>query len=81
MTKCDLCDADCNAPSLIKLREVYQIPGVVDICPKCEKWAAKLKSSLLDEVAPKMRAAISERKNASSARGPNWFQRFIGAKQ
>jgi len=62
MAKCDLCNQTCPGHQLAELRERYQIPGVIDVCPECERWTNKLKSDLLDQIAPKMREAIAEKK-------------------
>lgn len=62
MAKCDLCDRSCPSYDLVQLRDQYQINEVVDICPDCARWADKLKSDLLDQIAPKMREAIAEKK-------------------
>jgi hypothetical protein len=77
MAKCDLCGADCGAAKLVQLLTNYQAAGVVDICPDCEKWANKLKSDMLLEIAPRMRAAIAERKGMPPPAAPQvWWQRF-----
>jgi hypothetical protein len=39
-----------------QLLDSYQVPGVVDICPECVKWANKCKSAMLLEIAARMRA-------------------------
>lgn len=62
MAKCDLCNDTVPAHQLVQLRDSYQIPGVTDICPKCEKFANKTKSDLLDKVAPAVREALQNRK-------------------
>ena len=79
--KCDLCEENCEATRITTLREPYRIFGVEDICPTCMDWANKLKSDLLDEIGPKMRSAISERKYSLSARTPSWFRRLLRVKR
>ena len=81
MARCDLCDEYCGASDLVQLLEPYQVCGVVDICPRCRKWADKLKNSLIDEFAPKMQSAIAERKGASYASKIGWSRRVFGAKK
>lgn len=66
MAKCDLCGSDCKAQELVTLMDQYQAAGVRDVCPACERLANKLKSDMLAEIGPRMRAAISERKAASA---------------
>lgn len=73
MAKCDLCGANCRAVDLVQLLDSYQEAGVVDICPACEKWANKLKSDMLGEIAPRLRAAIAERKGVPPRRA--WWRR------
>jgi len=77
MAKCDLCDRSCPSYDLVQLRDQYQINEVVDICPDCARWADKLKSDLLSEIAPKMREAIAEKKGVSLIKRPTFLWRFI----
>ena len=62
MAKCDLCNDTVPSHQLVQLRDQYQIPNVVDICPKCEKFANKTKSDLIDKLAPAVREALQNRK-------------------
>lgn len=80
MAKCDLCGGHCRANDLAQLLDQYQAAGVVDICPSCTKWTNKQKSDMLDEIAPRMRAAIAARKGAQpqAPRAP-WWRRVFGA--
>lgn len=75
MAKCDLCSHDCKAMSLVQLLNGYQAAGVVDICPDCEKWANKIKSDMLSEIGPRMRAAIVERKGLPQPLQRRWWER------
>lgn len=78
MAKCDLCGADCKASELVQLLDSYQVPGVVDICPSCRQWADKLKSDMLLEIAPRLRAAIAERQGQPpSAPRVGWLKRLV----
>ncbi len=65
MAHCDLCGAECKASQMCELLPSYQVPGVSDICPDCEKWANKTKGELQDaalaDMTTKLRAAISAR--------------------
>lgn len=78
MAKCDLCGGHCRANDLVQLRDQYQAAGVVDICPACEKWANKQKSDMLDEIPPRMRAAIADKngKQPEAPRAPWWRRAF-----
>jgi hypothetical protein len=75
MAKCDLCGADCRATELETLLDSYQLPNVRDVCPDCRRWANKLKADMLDEIGPRMRAAITERKGLPAAPQPVAFWR------
>ena len=76
MAKCDLCNAHCSAAQLVQLLDSYKVNGVLDLCPACEKWASKLKSDMLLEIAPRMRAAIAERKGMPPpAALQSWWRR------
>lgn len=55
---CDLCGRHCQASEMAQLLESYQVDGITDICPSCQKKANKAKSDLLGEITPKMREAI-----------------------
>lgn len=78
MATCDLCGADCGAAKLVQLLDSYKVAGVVDICPDCEKWANKLKSDMLLEIAPRMRVAIAERKGLPPPAAPKvWWRRLV----
>lgn len=80
MAKCDLCGGDCRASYLSQLLNQYQAAGVVDICPDCEKWANKLKGGMLDEIPPRMRAAIAAKKAAQPERPKlPWWRRMLGS--
>lgn len=77
MAKCDLCGSDCSAAKLAQLLTKYQGSGVVDICPDCERWAVKLKSDMLLEIAPRMREAISKRKGEPKQQeSKQWWRRL-----
>lgn len=80
MAKCDLCGGSCRGIELVQLLDQYQADGVVDICPACEKWANKQKSDMLNEIAPRMRAAIAARKGAQpqAPRAP-WWRLVLGS--
>jgi hypothetical protein len=71
MAACDLCGKHCAAIKLLQLLESYQAAGVVDICPDCEKWANKLKSDMLLEIAPRLRAAVAQRKGTPAPSAPS----------
>jgi hypothetical protein len=72
-----LCNADCGAAKLAQLLDNYKAAGVVDICRDCEKWANKLKRDMLLEIAPRVRAAIAERKGMPPPAAPKiWWRRF-----
>ena len=78
MAKCDMCCQDCKAIRLVQLLDNYQAAGVVDICPDCEKWANKIKSDMLLEIGPRMRAAIAERKGLPPPVLPQlWWRRLM----
>lgn len=62
MAKCDLCNKETPAHSLLTLRDQYRIRGVTEICSDCDKWATKTKGALIDRIAPEMRKRIEERK-------------------
>lgn len=83
MAKCDLCDAHCGAAKLVQLLDSYKVPGVVDICHDCEKWANKMKSDMLLEIAPRMRSAIAERRGVPAVvlvAHRSWWQRITGTR-
>ena len=77
MTKCDLCNQSCPISNIVQLRDQYRIPEVVDLCPDCARWADKVKSDLLDKIAPKMREAIAEKKGVSLIQRPTFLWRFL----
>lgn len=79
MAKCDLCGKDCAAYQMTQLLESYRVPGVVDICPTCTKWANSLKSDMLLEIAPRMRAAIAQRQDAPPPRPMAPWRRVYAA--
>lgn len=62
MAKCDLCGGSCAALELEQLMTMYQIPGVVDVCPACSRWASKVKGQMLDAIPGQMRSAILRRR-------------------
>lgn len=76
MAKCDLCGNDCAAHQLKQLLESYRTTGVEDLCPACGKWADKIKSDMLLEIGPRLRAAITERKGMPTPPKP-WWRRLI----
>lgn len=78
MAKCDLCGKDCQAHQMTQLLDDYQVPGVVDLCPACSKWANELKSEMLLGIAPRMRAAIAQRQEQSPRPMTPW-QRVYAA--
>lgn len=78
MVKCDLCNADCSAAKLVQLLDIYKAAGVVEICPDCEAWANKRKSDMLLEIAPRLRAAIAERKGLPPPAAPKVWWRRLG---
>lgn len=63
MARCDLCNKVVSSNQMEQLRDSYQIPGVIDICPECARWADKAKVALLDEIAEKMRSLVQTRKS------------------
>jgi hypothetical protein len=69
MAKCDLCDAQCKSSKLVQLREPYQVPGVVDLCPACRKWADGTKDALMSQIAPQMRTLVQARKHGGAPLG------------
>lgn len=78
MAKCDLCGGDCRSNEMTQLREQYVVPGVRDLCPGCDGWANSVKSSIVAEIAPRLRAAIAKRKNAViQARSLSWWIRHL----
>lgn len=80
MAKCDLCGESCAAAELVQLLDSYQVPGVVDICRDCEKWANRLKSDMVLEIAPRMRASIAERAGVPPPSAPPvWWRRISAA--
>ena len=78
MALCDLCKSECRSIEMAQLLDFYQVPGVVDLCPACRKWADELKSDMLRGIAPRMRAAIAERADLPPqvARRPWWRRMF-----
>ena len=74
MAKCDLCDTPGKLSTMTELLDIYQVEGVIDICPDCAIWANKLKTQLLAEVAPKVRAAIAERRGLPPAQKKPWWR-------
>lgn len=77
MAKCDLCGGECKAANMTTLLDQYQIAGVADLCPDCERWANKLKGDMLGEIAPRMRVAIAEKKGASPPSPPMVWWRWL----
>lgn len=77
MAKCDLCGGDCKSIELEQLLDSYQTAGVVDVCPTCRKWANGLKNDIIAELAPRMRAAIAEKKGRPPVPDPPWWKRFV----
>jgi hypothetical protein len=73
MAKCDLCGESCKAYQMQQLRSEYAVDGVNDICSDCASWASKIKSDMIDEIAPRMRAAISDRRYMQKE---VWWRRF-----
>lgn len=67
MAKCDLCGESCKASEMVELLDSYQIPGCVEICPGCGRWANKVKSEALGQVAKTVRSAIAARKGGPEA--------------
>ena len=67
MAACDLCGNRVKAHALVQLLDSYKVAGVEDICSECEKWANKLKSDLLAEIAPKMREAVAAKATFNTA--------------
>lgn len=78
MAICDLCGARCSASDLEQLRDAYQVPGVVDICPSCSRWASKVKGDMISEIAPRMRKVIAERKGVTPRK---WYWPFAALKE
>lgn len=77
MAKCDLCGGACRAADMETLLKPYQIPGVAELCPKCRRWADSQKSQLLDDIAPRMRSLISDKKGVPLPTAPHrWLARF-----
>lgn len=78
MAKCDLCGGQCKAADMNTLLNQYQIAGVAELCPDCERWATKIKGDMLGEIAPRMRAAIAEKKGAPPPAPPLvWWRRMM----
>ena len=78
MARCDLCGADCRVTDMVQLFDSYRLPGVVDLCPDCGKWAAKMKQDMLLEISARMRAAISERKGLPPPTPKkSWWRRLV----
>ena len=63
----------------MQLLDNYQVPGVVDICPACANWANKVKSDMLLEIAPRMRAAIAQRQEQPPPRPMAPWRRVYAA--
>ena len=85
MAKCDLCGCNCAAADMAELLNSYKVDGVVDICPGCRKSLDKVKSDLLAEIAPRMRAAIAERMGKGiptllPAPRQSWWSRLFGGR-
>jgi len=72
MAKCDLCGETCKASELEQVLPTYQVEGVVDVCPACSRWATKIKSEMISEIASEMRKAIAARKGVPLRR--RWWQ-------
>lgn len=61
MAKCDICGASASLEEMRELRDSYQVPGVVDLCPKCIDWANKELTEIRLATAPEMRRRIALR--------------------
>lgn len=80
---CDLCGRHCQASEMAQLLDHYQVDGITDICPSCQKKANQAKSDLLAEIAPRMREAIralaAEHGGAKAGAEPKkgWLRRLL----
>ena len=59
--KCDLCGKEVQQSDVEQLLVQYRVKAIVNICPTCRQWANKIKSDVLDTIAPTMRNAIHDR--------------------
>lgn len=62
MAICDLCHKHSDIGAMTTLRDIYQIDGMKDICPDCQKWADKELNELRARIAPELRKRIAERR-------------------
>lgn len=70
MAKCDVCGGYADPYKMSQLLPRLQSPGVVDVCPSCEKWATARKWELVSQSTDQLRQEIQGR--ASNPR-PSWF--------
>jgi hypothetical protein len=67
---------------MVQLLDQYKVAGVSEICRPCEKWASGVKSSIVSEIAPRMRDAIAAKKGAPPESPPvKWWRRIFGGKE
>lgn len=76
MARCDLCGASCEAHMLETMLPRYQVGNIKDICPKCSRWTAKVKTAMLNEIPGRMREQIAAK--ASEPPPMRWWQRLVG---
>jgi coenzyme F420-reducing hydrogenase beta subunit len=77
MAKCDLCGKTCSAQDMEQLRNIFQVDGIVDLCPSCVKSVNKIKDDYLDKMGSHVRDEIRKRKGSdggvSRYIGRGWF--------
>lgn len=61
MAKCDICGQDASASSMNPLRDIYQQPGLKDVCPECSRWADKQLDKIRDQQGAELKRRICER--------------------
>jgi hypothetical protein len=77
MAKCDICGVHALGSELAHLRDCYQVEGVKDMCPKCEKWANDELWRIRATNAPEMQRRLRERMALPPQKKTFW-QRLFG---
>jgi len=73
MAKCDVCGNHADSHKMSQLLSRYQSPGIVDVCPACNKWATARKWELVGQASDQLRRELADR--AGNPR-PSWFARL-----